>query len=376
MNMNPSLETQLEAFGKKAKEQLPKLLQNNFKDYQGEMTYVNAEWDSPDFVVWCKAVELAKTFDQIPDQLPREDIVAKLQSFQDEETGLFNQTPWGESKTLLPPSGGQGDYGILAVGYALEMLGEPLKYPIRALDELSVEQMVSLLETLPWETTAWHCGAWVDSLGTAMYFNHKYFDLPPKLDALFGWLNLHIDRHSGLWGSWNEETEWLQPVNGFYRLTRGTYAQFGVDVPHPELAIDTLLSHAQNTRYFNDNTGTCCDALDIAHPLWLSGKQTDHRHAEITDLAVKLLERPLAHWVDGQGLSFTLQQGDQPSDIPCVKYTEQWLATMYFLAALIGCEQACGYRPAGTHSPDVEIPYCRIVGNQRPGQEGAEKTFD
>ena len=348
-----SLEKRLETFGKKVKEQLPDLLQNNLKEWRGEMTYIDAEWDSPDITSWCQVVELAAAFDHIPDQLPREQLVAKLQSFQDEKTGLFNQTPWGESVTLLPPEKGQGDYGILAVGYALEILGEKLKYPIRAIDELSVNKLYSLLNKFPWDTTAWYCGSWVDSLGTAMYFNHKYFGLQPKLEALFGWLNLHIDRHAGVWGSWTDKEEWLHPVNGFYRLTRGTYAQFGVDLPYPENSIDTILRHARNKRYFNDSAGNCCNTLDVAHPLWLCQKQSGYRSTVIRDLAAQLLERPLSRWLDGQGLSFTLEQGKHPSNTPCIKYTEQWLATMYLLADLLDCSQACGYKPKGIHRTET-----------------------
>jgi hypothetical protein len=29
-----------------------------------------------------------------------------------------------------------------------------------------------------------------------------------------------------MWGRWRDSDGWLQPVNGFYRLTRGSYAQW------------------------------------------------------------------------------------------------------------------------------------------------------
>src|SRR3546814_10009863 len=49
------------------------------------------------------------------------------------------------------------------------------------------------------------------------------------------------DLATGLWGSPTTAEGLLQPVNGFYRLTRGTYAQFGLPVPNAERAIDSVL---------------------------------------------------------------------------------------------------------------------------------------
>ncbi|NRA39430.1 MAG: acyltransferase, partial [Planctomycetes bacterium] len=317
-----SMHNRLQKFGQTVSDELTTLLDNNFQSYQSksgesEDVFINAEYSSPDIVAWCQAVELTAAFDTVPEQLPKEDLIARLKSFQDQTTGLFNQTPWGEKPTLLLPEHGQGDYGILGVGYALEILGEKLDHPIQAIADISSDELIRLLNGLNWQENPWHCGAWIDALGTAYYINKKHFDIDAPLEALFGWLNLHNDRQSGVWGQWHEKTEWLLPVNGFYRLTRGTYAQFGIDLPRPEESIDTILRHAKNTTYFNEHAGTCCDALDLAHPLWLCLQQVDYRRAEIEALAVQLLERPLTRWQSAQGLSFTLEVGDSPSSIPC-----------------------------------------------------------
>ena len=39
---------------------------------------------------------------------------------------------------------------------------------------------------------------------------------------------------------------------GYYRMTRGTYAQLGVPLPHPEAAVDTVLAHARRWDWFRD----------------------------------------------------------------------------------------------------------------------------
>ena len=74
-------------------------------------------------------------------------------------------------------------------------------------------------------------------------------------EALFGWLVTHVDPATGVWGAGARETGMLLPVNGFYRATRGTFAQFGVPVPHAERLIDTVVAHAADERYFAAKRG-------------------------------------------------------------------------------------------------------------------------
>ena len=70
---------------------------------------------------------------------------------------------------------------------------------------------------------------------------------PRRIEILVGWLHENIDTSSGLWGKSTRKEGWLQPVNGFYRLTRGLHAQFGVKLPLPETTIDTVLSYIRRT---------------------------------------------------------------------------------------------------------------------------------
>lgn len=146
---------------------------------------------------------------------------------------------------------------------------------------------------------------------------------------------------------WSEATQgqgWLQAINGFYRATRGTYAQFGVRFPHPESAIDTTLAHARLHADFAEEThANACNVLDVAHNLWLCGRQTSHRREEIVAFARRQSRLIAARWVGGAGFAFSPQQA------PGLKGTEMWLATLYVLADILGMADALGYRPRGVH---------------------------
>ncbi|TPX01010.1 acyltransferase, partial [Schumannella luteola] len=108
--------------------------------------------------------------------------------------------------------------------------------------EASPSALVESLEALPWEAAAWTAGHWVDAWGTALHWSRRRGDaVPPGAEeALVGWLVAHADPATGLWGSPREADGMLQPVNGFYRTTRGTFAQSGLPVPYPERVVDTV----------------------------------------------------------------------------------------------------------------------------------------
>ncbi|MCQ4062116.1 acyltransferase, partial [Klebsiella pneumoniae] len=84
-------------------------------------------------------------------------------------------------------------YNVLAVGYALEVLGSRPLHAVSAV-ELSGPDLCRWLESLTWRERAWGAGAAVDAIGTALYFNARYFSSGRARETLFGWLALHQDR--------------------------------------------------------------------------------------------------------------------------------------------------------------------------------------
>ncbi|GLQ54851.1 acyltransferase [Devosia nitrariae] len=288
------------------------------------------------------AIEIAGAFGELPDDLDVAGTVARLQAVQDPQTGLFPD-PWRRPAEGRPlRDDGLALYNILSVGYALEVLGASPKYPISAV-ELSAPDLCDWLDDLPWATRAWSAGSAIDAIGTALYFNARYFTAGRTREALFGWLALNQDRGTGLWGRPTTEEGLLQPVNGFYRLTRGTYAQFGLPVPDAERAIDSVLANYRNYSGFSGKTYTACNLLDTVHPLWLCLKTTDHRRPEAEAIAEAVILRAPERWIAGQGFPFA--DGQTGS----LQGTEMWLSVVHLCALLLGLAETFPFAPKGVH---------------------------
>ncbi len=298
----------------------------------------------------CDAVEIAQLLlGGPPPGIPAEELTARLRGLQDEKTGLLPEHGAGPP-TLDDDS---AMYHILCAGYALRLLGSGFAHPVRAVHELTPERLTARLDALPWEREAWRSGHWVDGVGTAVLLNLEHFGLrAPAADTLFGWLLTHADPWHGLWGRPGAKDRWLQPVNGLYRLSRGTFAQFGLPLPYPERTVDTVLTHSADPAFFGGGRGNACNVLDVIHPLWLSARQTGHRLAEGREWAERQLDRLLAGWQDGAGFSFALTPGAGPRHEPGLQGTEMWLAIAWLLADHLGIAGALGYRPAGIHRPE------------------------
>jgi acetyltransferase-like isoleucine patch superfamily enzyme len=333
--------TTLSEFGARARAQIQSVLAAN----RLEGRYVSREADGterPAIRHLCDAVEIAAGFETLPDGLEMGATIEALAAVQDPATGLFPD-PWRTPDPQKPlRDDGLALYNILAVGYALEVLGSAPRHRISAV-EIEAPALCAWLDALPWKTRAWGAGAAVDAIGTAFYFNARYFSTGCGREAMFGWLALAVDRTTGLWGSATPDQGWLQPVNGFYRLTRGTYAQFGLPVPHPERAIDTVLLNHANYAGFAGPNYTACNLLDTIHPLLVCLAQTDHRRAEAEAIARAIIARAPERWVDGAGFAFA--DGQSPS----LQGTEMWLSVIHLAARLLGIDDAFAFTPRGVH---------------------------
>ncbi|MFI9586164.1 acyltransferase [Streptomyces sp. NPDC052236] len=315
----------------------------------------------------CDAVEIADLLlGRAPEQLPADEHAKRLGTLQDPRTGLV--PAFGEPLRPVDGDGfiGEGSslYHVLCVGYALDLLGASFPYPVRGVSEMTVSQLLARLEGLAWRDGAWGAGAWIDTWATAAHWNRGHSLGHPdgigsmpgtgSLEALFGWLLTRADPWTGMWGSPSAQAGRLQVVNGYYRLTRGSFAQFGLPVPHPERVVDAVLDHARDLRYFGGGRENACNVLDVAHPLWLCARQTGgagHRSAEVRAWAERQLALALPRWQDGKGFGFG--PGDAgPGREPGLQGTEMWLAIIWLLADLTGCSDALGYRPRGIHRPE------------------------
>lgn len=296
----------------------------------------------------CDAIEIAAGFGAVEEALSvgnavsRNTIIARLQDLQDPASGLFpdpnrppeNGAPLRNDALAL--------YNVLAVGYALEVLGAAPRHRVSAVD-IDFPALSAWLESLPWASNAWGAGATVDSIGTALYLNARHFSNPGPLVALFGWLTLRADRTTGLWGSPTDADGWLQPINGFYRLTRGTYAQFGIPLPYPVEAVDSVIRHYRERNGFAGAAHNACNILDTIHPLMLCLRQTDHRRSDIESIAEDVLLRAPERWQAGEGFAFA---DGQPASL---QGTEMWLSVIHLAASLLGLDPLFSFVPQGVH---------------------------
>jgi len=325
----------------------------------GEGRYVDRPGAAATVRAHCDAVEIADLLLRTtPPQLSRDAHAHRLRSLQDPRTGLVPEYgPDGLPDAGEPAFGrGEATYHVLSVGYALDLLGSGFKHPIHAVAGTGPADLAARLNALPWRKEAWECGAWVDAWGTAEYWNLAHAADANRgstgtLEALFGWLLTRVNSAAGTWGTPSPDTR-LKVVNGCYRLTRGTFAQFGLPVPHPEQLIGTVLEHGADPRYFADGRQNACNVLDVVHPLWLARKQVTHREADIKAWAATQLDHALSQWHPGQGMAFSAAPESAQQNLPGLQGTEMWLSIIWYLADLLGHSEALGYGPRGVHRPE------------------------
>ncbi len=333
----------LHEIGYKARDEYKAVLENAVVDDKDEgQIYQDTQQGKPSIRAWCDAIEIAKFFEDVPALYDKEFYIEKLQSYQHGERGLLlnpgEEEPAREDLIQVP-----NGYYYLTIGYALECLGSHIKHEVTGIGELSTDEIYNHLDNLDWTENGWGCGSWNDHFATAMYHNLKYHDSNDRPEALFGWLNTHNSSASGMWSNPSKKQGWLLAVNGFYRLTRGTYAQFGVDLPHPESSIDTILSHCRQYENFIEKGVTGCNVLDIVHPLWLCSRQTDYRKDEIRSIMEQQVVAISKRWQKDKGFGFT------PDMEPGLQGTEMWLSIAAIAADYLEQSDALGYRPFGVH---------------------------
>ena len=150
--------------------QWPDVLERCY-DQAGER-FLDRPGAAPTIRAWCDATEIAGLFGGIPPHTHAPELIERLQLFQDSETGLLPDVPAASPTANEPPRPG---YNILAVGYALEVLGATFRHPIHLIEHMTADELYARLAGLPWATRTWSSGDWIDCYGTGLYFNLRYF---------------------------------------------------------------------------------------------------------------------------------------------------------------------------------------------------------
>ncbi len=319
-------------------------------DHKGTRTYADAPG-----AAWAPrplndAIEIAGAFGATPPVAPPAELIARIQALQDPVTGMFGDPRLTPPEDPLAPTHQEWDmYGVLSCGYALEVLGAAPAHPVHAVEACTAERLEGLLDRLDWGWLAWTSGSWVDGFATAAYLNRRHHGSTQTHPMLWGWLATHVHRASGMWGTHLDpagelDVGWLMAVNGYYRMTRGAHAQWGVPLPHPEAAIDTVLAHGRRWDWFAATERNACNVLDVIHPLWLLGRQVPYRAPEIREVAARILTEACDDWVDGAGMPWEVGR-DQPG----LQGTEMWLAIVHLAADVLGEADGLSWTPRGVH---------------------------
>jgi acetyltransferase-like isoleucine patch superfamily enzyme len=351
----------LQQFADSARGQASAILERSWDVQWPGGLFVDRPGTAPTVRAQCDAIEIADLMlGKEPPQLSRDEHVRRLRAAQDPDSGLV--PPLGPNGLPEPesPAFGTSDatYHVLSVGYALNLLGSSFAQPIHAVSQMTAAEVLAALKQQPWQKSAWSAGSWVDAWATAVHWNAAMgaTNQPGALETLFGWLLTRVDPWTGTWGAPSPAEGRLQVVNGYYRLTRGSFAQFGHPIPYPERVVDTVLDHARDTRYFAPGRQNACNVLDVAHPLWLTRQQTDHRAPEIREWARTQLDQAIGQWHKDAGMGFAARParsgGYGAKSKPGLQGTEMWLSIVWLLADLLGAEGALGYRPRGVHRPE------------------------
>lgn len=355
-----TLADRLADFDRQARAQAPDIIQRSWDRSVADGRYVDAPGAAPTVRAHCDAVEIAAyLLDDVPPQLSREEHRDRLRALQDPASGMVApfDARGGQSGRATDIRHGDTSYHVLCVGYALDLLGSAFEHPVNAIDVLTGEQLRHEIESQPWRGQPWQGGHFVDMVGTALLWNRRHGTENHELTAttLFGWLHLNADPQTGMWGTPGTDNGLLQIVNGFYRASRGTFAQFGMPLPYPRTVIDTALRHSEDPRFFARERQNACNVLDLAHPLWLAGRNLDYRWEDIQAVARRLLADALSHWRAGEGFGFAARSATTPHDAaqaPGLQGTEMWLAIIWILADLLGLSSHLSYRPGGIHRPE------------------------
>ena len=279
--------------------------------------------------------------------MSRDEHIAVLRGLQDPTDGLvpeFGSAPTPAAGRALPD--GDRAYHVLSVGYALELLGSAFAHPVHAVLDLPADHLVQLLDALDWRGGAWGAGATLDAVGTALTWARLEDPCAGTglFEAVTGWVLSRRDVGTGLWGSTAGGLR--EPVNGTYRLLRGTLAQWDVPGGSPRALVDTLLRRAAELPH----DAGACDLLDVAQPLWWAARtEPGYRRDDVVATATAVLERPLAGWRPGEGWPFA------PAEPSSLMGTELWSATTWFAADLLGLADELGYRPRGVHRPEPRL---------------------
>lgn len=218
------------------------------------------------------------------------------------------------------------------------------------------------IKRMPWETSPWGAGGWVDSIGTMFKANSiwgdKRYDL--LIEKLIAILNNMQCNKTGLWGG--DKIQGLAgQINGSYHLMRGTYFLNNKSIPNQEKLFNSLIDYLKTDEHFLDFKGEACYDIDAFYLLYKLNKiLPNYRRKEVNTICLKRLENLLSRTnIDGAYGYFIEESQDfhnyyfvgpkvyGRSDI---QGTVFYLTTIYFLSSICFPQVLVPWKTSFTHA--------------------------
>lgn len=219
------------------------------------------------------------------------------------------------------------------------------------------------LEAMPWARSPWGAGGWVDSLGTMIYFNCKYYgDLGYQevFNKLLQYLVKTQSLSTGLWGS--DKVQGIQgQVNGAYHLLRGTFFLSNSSIDFNSILLyDSIIDYCSSYTDSTNLIGDACNDLDLSYLLYkLNLLHPAHRIEEVRNFSSTRLNQ-LCSSLNSDGLFGFFRTKSQdfhnyhnvgPSldDVTDVQGVVFYLTTLFYLTKILEPESIIPWTPSLTH---------------------------
>ena len=158
----------------------------------------------------------------------------------------------------------------------------------------SPTETLEILESMPWHTSPWGAGGWLDALATMArgQLEHGNVSVDESLASMAQFLRNTQDADSGVWGS--EVVQGLTgQLNGAYHAVRCLLVPPFGTLPRCNQMAETMVSAFATDHYFAQHEEiNACNELDFAKLLsWIVQRVTPPVKQELRLIADFLLER-------------------------------------------------------------------------------------
>lgn len=161
---------------------------------------------------------------------------------------------------------------------------------------LSPPQTLEVLESMPWQTSPWGAGGWLDALATMArgQLEHGSESLDESLAVMAEFLRNTQDVESGVWGS-EVPQGLIGQLNGAYHAVRCLLVPPFGTLPRCNQMAETVVSAFATDHYFAQHEEiNACNELDFAKLLsWIVQRVTPPMKHKLRIIADFLLERLL-----------------------------------------------------------------------------------